>query len=119
MSSRFTLRAKPALFSFLRTDSTATPASFFSGVTSVHATRNPDNSSHANNTFAMSEVRATPVCVAWPRMASSTSSGQPAARNTSTPWTGCSSAEGWRSQSKSWTSPVMPQRSGSSPYWVA
>src|SRR5262249_32285141 len=49
MSSRFTLRAKPVLFSFFFTDSTSTAASFFSGVTSAHATRNPDSSSHANS----------------------------------------------------------------------
>src|SRR5262245_14144215 len=60
MSSRLTFRAKPALFIFFFTESTATEASFRSGVTSAHATRNPDSSSHANSARAMSVSRGTP-----------------------------------------------------------
>src|SRR5689334_24812818 len=43
------------------------------------------------------------------------SSGQPSERSTSTPFIGCRSAVGWRSQSKSWMRPVRPQRSSSPP----
>jgi hypothetical protein len=60
MSSRFTFFANPVLFIFFLTESTCTPASFFSGVTSAQATRNPDSSSQANSALAMSVSRGTP-----------------------------------------------------------
>src|SRR5262249_821721 len=60
MSSGLTFTAKPALFIFFLTDSTSTNDSFFSGVTSAQATRNPDSSSHAKSALAMSVSRGTP-----------------------------------------------------------
>src|SRR6185503_16687884 len=78
MSSRLTFFANPMLFIFFFTESTWTSASFFSGVTSAHATRNPDSSSHANSARAMSVSRGTPEYVACPRTARQMSSGQPA-----------------------------------------
>jgi hypothetical protein len=94
MSSRLTAAAKALSFSFFRTLLAARSAIPL-GRTLATATMNPASSSQAKRCFAIAVVRGTPVCSAWPRIASRISSStSPRERRWATPTVGCSSSVG-------------------------
>ncbi len=75
MSSRLTLRANALSFNFLRTDGYWTRATSRPGWTIATAITNPVSSSRAKSHLAIARFRGTPLKLAWPWMARTTSSG--------------------------------------------